>query len=247
MVSPSRVLVVIPAYNEQQTLEGVVGEVLGALPDADVLVVDDCSTDATRAVALRTPAQVLSLPINLGVGGAMRAGYRYALRYHYDAVLQIDGDGQHDPRDAPRLIAALAEADLVIGARFAGVGDYDVRGPRKWAMRLLAGTLSRATGARLTDATSGYRLCNARTVELFARHYPAEYLGDTVETLVIVARAGMRVTQVPVTMRERAGGRPSHSPVKAGVYLLRACLALALATLRRYDALPAPQTTQVLR
>lgn len=236
MVQPLRVLVVIPAYNEQETVGAVVDETLRALPAADVLVVDDCSTDRTRDVAVATPAQVLTLPINLGVGGAMRAGYRYALRHGYDAVVQVDADGQHDPRDAPRLIAALDRADLVVGARFAGVGDYDVQGPRKWAMQVLAATLSRATGARLTDATSGFRACNDRTLELFARHYPAEYLGDTVETLVIVARAGLRVTQVPVSMRERAGGRPSHSPVKAGVYLLRACLALGLAKLRRQDA-----------
>jgi glycosyltransferase involved in cell wall biosynthesis len=235
MPSPSRVLVVIPAYNEQASLAGVVAEVRAALPAAAVLVVDDCSTDDTRRVALSTSAQVVSLPINLGVGGAMRAGFRYALRHEYDAVLQVDGDGQHDPQDAPRLIAALDHADLVIGARFAGAGDYAVRGPRRWAMRLLARTLSRITGAQLTDATSGFRVCNARTVDLFARHYPAEYLGDTVETLVIAARAGLRVAQVPVTMRDRAGGQPSQSPLKAGVYLLRVCLALGLGRIRRYD------------
>ena len=235
MPLPSRVLVVIPAFNEAATLAAVVEEVRAALPSADVLVVDDCSSDGTRAVALTTVAQVLTLPINLGVGGAMRAGFRYALRYGYDAVLQVYGDGQHDPQDAPRLIAALADADLVIGARFAGTGDYDVRGPRRWAMRLLARTLSRVTGARLTDATSGFRVCNARTLELFARHYPAEYLGDTVETLVIAARAGLTVAQVPVTMRDRAGGQPSQSPVRAAVYLLRVGRALGLGRIRRYD------------
>lgn len=230
-----RVLVVIPAFNEQATVAGVVAEVRAALPEAGIVVVDDASRDATRAVALATGADVLTLPINLGVGGAMRAGYRYALRFGFDAVLQIDGDGQHDPADAPRLLAALDDAELVIGARFAGTGDYDVRGPRRWAMRLLAATLSRVTGTRLTDATSGFRVCNARTLELFAQHYPAEYLGDTVETLVIAARAGLRVEQVPVTMRDRAGGRPSQSPLRAGVYLLRVCLALGLGRIRRYD------------
>ena len=172
----------------------------------------------------------------------MRAGFRYALRYGYDAVLQVDGDGQHDPQDAPRLIAALSDADLVIGARFAGSGDYDVRGPRRWAMRLLAGTLSRITGTRLTDTTSGFRVCSGRTLELFARHYPAEYLGDTVETLVIVARAGLRAQQVPVTMRARAGGTPSQSPFRAGVYLLRVTLALGLGRIRHYDGLRVKET-----
>lgn len=232
-----QVLVVIPAFNEQDCVAGVVREVRGALPTAGVLVVDDASTDRTRDVAREAGALVMTLPINLGVGGAMRAGYRYALRFSYDAVLQVDGDGQHDAQDAPRLLEALVGADLVIGARFAGSGDYDARGPRRWAMRLLARTLSRTTGARLTDTTSGYRACNRRTVELFARHYPAEYLGDTVEALVIASRAGLRVRQVPVHMRARQAGRPSQSSVRAGLYLLRACLALSLARLRRYDDL----------
>jgi glycosyltransferase involved in cell wall biosynthesis len=240
--APGRVLVVIPAFNEQECLAGVVSEVRAALPEACVLVVDDASTDRTRAVGRAAGALVMTLPINLGVGGAMRAGYRYALRYDFDAVLQVDGDGQHDPQDAPRLLDALGGADLVIGARFAGSGDYDARGPRRWAMRLLARTLSRTTGARLTDTTSGYRACSRRTVALFARHYPAEYLGDTIEALVIAARAGLRVGQVPVTMRPRLGGRPSQSPVRAVLYLLRACLALGLSRLRRYDDLtPAEQ------
>jgi glycosyltransferase involved in cell wall biosynthesis len=238
--APGRVLVVIPAFNEQETVAAVVAEVRAVLPGAGIVVVDDASQDATRAEALSTGVDVLSLPINLGVGGAMRAGYRYALRYGFDAVLQIDGDGQHDPADAPRLLAALGDADLVIGARFAGTGDYDVRGPRRWAMKLLARTLSRVTGTRLTDATSGYRACNVRTVRLFARHYPAEYLGDTIEALVIASGAGLRVSQVPVGMRPRLGGAPSHSPTKASVYLLRAVLALALARVRRRPPVDSP-------
>jgi glycosyltransferase involved in cell wall biosynthesis len=230
---PGRVLVVIPAFNEQACIAGVVREVRQALPDAGIVVVDDASQDDTRAAALSTGVDVLSLPINLGVGGAMRAGYRYALRFGFEQVVQIDGDGQHDAADAPRLLAALAGADLVIGARFAGTGDYDVRGPRRWAMTLLARTLSRVTGTTLTDATSGYRACNARTLALFARYYPAEYLGDTIESLVIVAGAGLRVRQVPVGMRPRRGGTPSQSPTRAGLYLVRACLALGLARVRR--------------
>jgi glycosyltransferase involved in cell wall biosynthesis len=230
-----RVLVVVPAFNEQECLPGVLQELGAALPDADVLVVDDASADGTRDVARAAGVRVLSLPINLGVGGAMRAGYRYALRFGYDVVLQVDGDGQHDPRDAPALLAALDGADVVIGARFAGSGEYDVRGPRRWAMRLLARSLSRRTGSRLTDTTSGYRACSRRAVVLFARHYPAEYLGDTVEALVLASRSGLRVVQVPVTMRPRAGGRPSQSPLRAGAYLGRAALALLLARVRRYE------------
>jgi putative flippase GtrA len=225
-------LVVIPAYNEEDVLGQVVHEVRAELPEAAILVVDDASTDATRRVALSARADVLSLPFNLGVGGAMRAGFRYAVRYGYRSVLQVDADGQHDPRDARRLLAALAEADLVIGARFAGAGRYKVQGPRQWAMTVLSRVLSRSAGSKLTDTTSGFRASGPRAVELFARHYPAEYLGDTVESIVISCRHGLVVRQVPASMRERLGGKPSQNAWRASIYLLRACMALCLAGVR---------------
>lgn len=136
---------------------------LTALPEADVLVVDDGSTDRTAEIAAGAGARVLSLPYNLGVGGAMRAGYRYAVRRGYDIGVQVDGDGQHDPTEIAQLLGRLTDADLVIGARFAERGQYAVRGPRAWAMWLLAKALSMITGARLTDTTSGFRAAN-RTV-----------------------------------------------------------------------------------
>ncbi len=232
--NPVRLLVLVPAWNEQETLPAVVSELRGCVPDADVLVVDDGSTDATAEVARAAGARVLPLPINLGVGGAMRAGYRYAVRHGYDRTVQLDADGQHDPADIPRMLAVMeAEAaDVVIGARFAGVGSYTARGPRRWSMRLLAVALSRVTRTRLTDSTSGFKACNRRAIRLFSANYPAEYLGDTVESLVIAARAGLRVRQVGVAMRPRAGGRPSHGPVRAAVFLVRAVFALLIALSR---------------
>jgi glycosyltransferase involved in cell wall biosynthesis len=227
------VLVVIPALNEQDSIGGVVKEVRAAVPDAHVLVVDDGSQDRTRDVALAAGADVLSLPFNLGVGGALRAGFRYAVRFDYDIAVQVDGDGQHDPAEIEKLLAALSDADLVIGARFAGVGDYQVRGARKIAMRMLARSLSRRTKATLTDTTSGFRAFDRRVIELFARDYPAEYLGDTIEALLIASRAGCRVAQVPVQMRPRAGGTPSQSSLKSIAYLARAVLAVALSRSRR--------------
>jgi len=228
-----RVLVVIPALNEEASVGQVVKEVEAVVPGAHVLVVDDGSVDRTREMALAAGAGVLSLPFNLGVGGALRAGFRYAVRFGYPVVVQVDGDGQHDPADIPRLLAELGEADVVIGARFAGRGDYSVKGPRRWAMRLLARSLSKRTRVPLTDTTSGFRAFDARAVEIFARDYPAEYLGDTVEALVIAARAGCRVSQVPVQMRLRTGGTPSQAPWKASVYLARTCLALVMSRVRR--------------
>jgi glycosyltransferase involved in cell wall biosynthesis len=234
-----RLLLLIPAWNEEETLPIVLAEIEQHLPEADVLVVNDGSTDRTSVVARGSGAQVLDLPINLGVGGAMRAGYKYALRGSYDIAVQVDADGQHDPRDIKRMLDVLVDekANIVIGARFAGEGQYAVHGPRKWAMRALSAALSRVAHADLTDTTSGFKACDRRAIRLFAAEYPAEYLGDTVESLVIAARAGLRVRQVGVTMRPRAGGRASHDPVKAFVFLLRALLALVIALSRPQRAL----------
>jgi glycosyltransferase involved in cell wall biosynthesis len=225
-------LVVVPAYNEEGSIGPVLSDVRAAVPDAGVLVVDDGSSDGTRAAALAEGVTVLSLPFNLGVGGAMRAGFRYAARNGFTQVIQVDADGQHDPKQIPMLVGELADADIVIGARFAGDGEYTVRGPRRWAMRILATYLSRLTRARLTDTTSGFRASGPTAVALFAKHYPVEYLGDTVESLVIAALAGLRVKQVAVSMRVRSTGRPSQTPFKALIYLLRAFMALAMARLR---------------
>jgi len=229
-----RVLIVIPAWNEQDALPGVLAEVDDVTSDVDILVVNDGSTDRTSEVARRCGVPVLDLPINLGVGGAMRAGFKYAQRHGYDVVVQLDADGQHDPRDVARLVDVLVQedADLVIGARFAGRGTYTARGPRRWAMRGLSAVLSRVTGTRLTDSTSGFKAAGPRAIALFAPTYPAEYLGDTIESLVIAARAKLRVRQVPVEMRARAGGVPSHNPARASIFLLRAVLALLIALSR---------------
>ena len=229
-------LVVVPAWNEQDSVGAVVLEIRESVPAATIVVVDDGSTDGTRAEALKAGAVVLSLPMNLGVGGAMRTGFRYAVRNGYTQVAQIDADGQHDPRSLHLLLAESMNAEVVVGARFAGEGEYAVRGPRRWAMRFLAAWLSRITGSPLTDVTSGLRLCSGAAVPLFARHYPAEYLGDTVQTLVIAARAGCRVVQVPVAMRPRSTGTPSQSPTKAALYLARAVFALLLAVGRDVPA-----------
>jgi glycosyltransferase involved in cell wall biosynthesis len=233
--SLERVLVVLPAFNEEEAIGAVIHEVETALPGVACLVVDDGSTDATAARARLAGASVAQLPFNLGVGGAMRLGFKYAVERGYEIVVQIDADGQHDPRSVPSLLNMLGEADIVIGARFAGVGDYRARGLRRLAMRVIAQLLSRTAKTKLTDTTSGFKACGPRAVALFAENYPAEYLGDTIEALVIAARAGCRIVQVPVAMRPRAGGRPSHNPFKAAAYLVRAFVALGFAYLR-----PAP-------
>lgn len=228
----SSTLVIVPAWNEGESVGSTVREIR-AQPEAwDILVVDDGSGDDTAARAREAGATVLALPFNLGVGGAMRAGFRYAQRHGYTRAIQVDADGQHNPRDIAAVLDGLESADISIGARFAEVGDYSARGPRRWAMRLLATVLSRIAGTRLTDVTSGFRAANVRAIDQYVVYYPAEYLGDTVDSLVHALHAGLSVVQVPVAMRPRAAGRPSQNPLGAAVYLLRSVFALSLAILR---------------
>lgn len=232
-------LVIMPAWNEEEAIANTIAEIIAVSDDLDILVVNDGSRDNTAAVARAAGATVMDLPFNLGVGGAMRAGYHYALRHGYRQAIQVDSDGQHNPNDIARVLAGLAHADISIGARFAGVGEYQAAGPRWWAMQVLAKILSRITGTKLTDATSGFRAANRRAIKQYCKHFPAEYLGDTIDSLVVAARSGLVVTQVPVAMRERQGGTPSASPFKAMIYLIRAFFAMGLAVTRKTEQVAA--------
>jgi glycosyltransferase involved in cell wall biosynthesis len=227
-----RVLVIVPAWNEERNVGRTVSEIIEADAAYDVVVVDDGSADATARVARDAGAIVLPLPFNLGVGGAMKTGFTYAQRHGYARAIQVDADGQHNPADIARVLAGLEKADIAIGARFADVGDYAVRGPRRWAMVFLAAVVSRVARTTLTDVTSGFRAANARAIRQYVRYYPAEYLGDTIDSLVEAVHAGLSVTQVPVAMRPRLHGRPSQHPLGATVYLLRSVFALSLALMR---------------
>ncbi|HTZ10623.1 MAG TPA: glycosyltransferase family 2 protein [Acidimicrobiales bacterium] len=225
------VLVVVPAWNEADSVGHVVKETLALVPGVDVLVVDDGSADHTAEVARHAGAGVVRNERNLGVGAAVRVGLRHALAHGYRAAVRLDGDGQHDPADIPLLLAALRDDGhprLVIGARFAGRGDDRVARPRRVAMAVLAHHLSRVTGTRLTDVTSGFRAHNHAALAVLAGGQPAAYLSDTVEALLVASRAGARVVQVPVGMRPRYAGRPSQSPWRAGAHLARVMGSVAL-------------------
>ena len=231
----TRLLIVIPAWNEEAVLGDVLEAVKAEKPSfADILVVSDGSVDATASIARAAGVAVLGLPLNLGVGGAMRAGFQYARRSGYQYACQLDADGQHDPGEIETLIdtASREGADVVIGSRFAGKGNYEARGPRKWAMNLFSFILSRVCHTRLSDTTSGFKLYGPRALSLFARNYPAEYLGDTIGALVIAARSHLVVREVGVQMHPRAGGEPSHNPIKSALFLVRATLALVVSLSR---------------
>lgn len=223
----------MPAWNEAEVIGDTVRNVRRVVPQHDVLVVDDGSHDDTALIAEKAGAAVLRLPFNLGVGGAMRTGFKYAIRHGYTAAIQVDSDGQHDPHDIDRVLAGLAEADISIGARFAGRGSYEAKGPRRWAMSVLARVISKVADTPLTDVTSGFRAANEKALHQYIDHFPAEYLGDTIDSLVVAIKSGCRVVQIPVEMKVRQAGTPSHSPVKAMIYLARSGLVLCFALARR--------------
>lgn len=226
-------LIVMPAWNESEAIPGTIREIQSTVPEHDILVVDDGSSDDTVERARAEGVMVLVLPYNLGVGGAMRAGFKFALAHGYTRVIQVDSDGQHNPADINRVLDGLANADICIGARFAGEGSYQAKGLRRAAMVVLAGVISRIAGTKLTDVTSGFKAVNLKGLKQFISHFPAEYLGDTIDSLVVAIKSGCVVTQVPVSMRERQGGTPSHSPLKAAIYLGRSGLVLLLALAKR--------------
>lgn len=219
----SDVLVIVPAWNESRSVADVVVGIRQA--GFDVLVVDDGSSDNTGSAARSAGATVVRLPINLGVGGAMRCGFRYAVDHGYQVVVQCDADGQHPPEAIASLVAAQRESrvHLLIGSRFRpGADDYTVGRIRRMVMRLLGRSASRAAGAPIHDATSGFRVFSEPLLSAYAERFPAHYLGDTYEAVIAAGRAGYSVAEVPVVMRHREHGMSSASPLAAARLTIRA-------------------------
>ena len=228
--SAPRTLVILPALNEEAALTDVLRELALACPGLDVLVVDDGSTDATADVARAEGVPVAVLPFNLGVGGALQTGFRYAVAHGYERAVQFDADGQHDPTQVPALLGALDDgADLVVGSRFAAPAagqEYRVGRMRGGAMGVLRVAVRLLSGRRFSDTSSGFRAFSARLLDFYATEFPNEYLGDTVEALLLACQAGFRVVEVPVSMRPRAAGTPSTQNVRLAYHYLRALLSL---------------------
>ena len=232
--STLRTLVIIPAKDEEASLPRVLAELRRTAPGLDVVVVDDGSTDGTARVARQGGAVVLSLPFNLGIGGALRAGFRYAVRYGYDRGLQLDGDGQHDPAQIPTLLAAHVDgADMVVVNRFGGQSQsYQLGRVRARAMAFMRFLVREFSGKAFTDTSSGFRAFNRDVLAFFARDYPAEYL-ESVEALLLACGAGFRVDEVPVRMLNRAHGDPSHRRFTLLFHYLRLVLVITVSASRR--------------
>jgi glycosyltransferase involved in cell wall biosynthesis len=228
MSSYAKRLAVVPAYNESATVASVVRAIKARAPGVDVLVIDDGSTDDTRGRAEAAGARVLRHPFNLGIGGAVQSGFAYALDNEYDFMVQVDGDGQHDPGEIARLEAAMRNdpsVDMVCGSRFmTGERAYPAPISRRTGIHLFAFLLSRFIRERVSDPTSGFRLYNRRAIELFARDYPHDY--PEVEAVLMLHHHRLRMTEVPVRMYSRGGGVSSISAGKSAYYMIKVLLAL---------------------
>jgi glycosyltransferase involved in cell wall biosynthesis len=227
-----RVLIIVPAYNEERSLPALAEKLRASAPDSDVCVIDDGSSDATAKAAAGHGFAVLPSPINLGIGGAVQTGYLWARERGYDVAVQMDADGQHDPAELETLLAPLRrrEASLVIGSRFLSAGGFRSTALRRAGIRYLSWFLRLRCGARVSDPTSGYRAADRRAIELFARSYPSDY--PEPESIAVAVRNGLRVGEVPIRMAERAHGESSITAWRTLYYLVKVSLALILLPVR---------------
>jgi glycosyltransferase involved in cell wall biosynthesis len=226
MKNKQNILVIIPACNEEGSVGKVVEEVKAHLPKVDALVVNDGSSDLTSEIARSSGAIVLDLPFNLGIGGAMQAGYKYAFEKGYDIAIQVDGDGQHDPKEIPKLLHVLEEkkADVVIGSRFIGDSEYKATVMRRLGGLILSKAISMIVGQKLTDPTSGFRAANQRAIHLFSANYPQDY--PEPEALVLIHQCGLLMKEVPVKINQRYSGESSITKLRSIYYMVKVVLAI---------------------
>jgi glycosyltransferase involved in cell wall biosynthesis len=228
-----RTLAIVPALNEAQAVGRVIDEIRAYDGDIETLVIDDGSTDRTSAVAKEHGARVVRLPFNLGIGGAMQTGFRYAHAERFDVAIQVDGDGQHDAAELGKLLAPLREgrADMVVGSRFLGQRSYRAPFLRRVGIAVFAWTISLIARQRMTDTTSGFRAVNKRGIALFAADYPHDY--PEVEATVMVVRHRLRLAEVPVAMRGRESGQSSITAARSVYYMVKVLVAIFVSLFRR--------------
>lgn len=226
------ILIVIPAYNEGENLPATVADVRGYLPHAEILVVDDGSTDNTASVAKELGCRLLKMPFNVGIGVSVQAGFQFAREHDFDFAVQFDGDGQHSAESLSRMLEAAigGEADLVIGSRYLDENDYETPVARRMGMVIFSRIISLILKQRITDSTSGFRVLNREAIEFCADNYPADY--PEVEILPLLHFDGIRIMEVPVIMRARQNGRSSITWSKAAYYMVKVVLAISISLLR---------------
>ncbi len=233
VLEAQRRVAIVPAFNEEASIAGVVGELLAYDPGLRVVVVDDGSTDRTAEIARSAGAKVISLPFNLGIGGAVQTGFRYAWEQGFDVAVRADGDGQHDPAELDAILRPVLadEADVAVGSRFIGGDGYRSSRSRRAGIRLLAWIVSALTRQRITDPTSGFQAANRLGIRLFAADYPHDY--PEAEATVMVFKHRLRLQEVPVKMRARESGRSSITTLHSVYYMVKVVLAIFVALFRR--------------
>lgn len=224
----SKVLLIIPAYNEEESLRSLIEEIKAVCPEVDYLVVNDCSSDDTERLLEELGANYITLPCNMGIGGAVQSGYRYAAQNGYDIAVQIDGDGQHDVRFVKDMVKIIEDkqADVVIGSRFIDKEGFQSSQARRIGIRILSMLIRLMCGAKVKDVTSGFRAVNRRFIELFAENYPDDY--PEPEVIVTAKLYGAKITEVPVIMRERTTGRSSINLKRSIYYMIKVSLAIII-------------------
>lgn len=232
-MSPPRVLVVIPAHNEEESLPATLAEVRAAAPEVDLLVVDDGSRDATSAVARAAGVKLVRHPVNLGVGGALQTGFRFAIEHGYDVAVQLDADGQHDPASLAIVLAPVLEGrcDVSIGSRFVAASGYRAPLNRRLGMMLFQAVVKLAVGRRITDTTSGFRAYSRAVMQVCQHDFPKDF--PDAPLLIDLARRGFRLDEVPVKMRGRQAGRSFYTLGKQLYYPYKNLLASLMALIRR--------------
>lgn len=227
-----KILTIIPAYNEEASIGTVIRRIQAAMPEADIVVVNDGSRDGTAKVAAGAGAAVIELPFNLGIGGAMQTGYIYARDNGYDIAVQVDGDGQHDPAYIKDLMIPVAgnSADMAIGSRYISKTDYRSSFLRRTGMVFFSTLVGLLTGQTVKDTTSGFRVVNRKVIGYFADHYPTDY--PEVDVLVRLHKKRFRIVEMPVEMKERQGGKSSITPIRSIYYMIKVSLSLLIGSIK---------------
>ena len=221
-------IVIIPAYNEISNIRTTVQDILDHAPGFDYVIINDCSQDGTMRFCTEQGMNIINLPVNLGIGGAVQTGYLYAWRNGYDVAVQFDGDGQHDASYLGEMADFLQaqQADMVIGSRYIKKEGFQSSGVRQFGIRYFSVLIKLLTGKRVTDPTSGMRMVNRDVMKIYSEDYPVDY--PEPESVVTILRMGKRVSEIPVIMRERQGGVSSISPRKAVYYMIKVTLAILM-------------------
>lgn len=230
-----KILIIIPAFNEEANITRVIEDIRTHVSDVDLVIIDDGSTDQTADRATENGAAVLSLPFNLGIGGAVQTGFQYACQQGYDAAIQVDADGQHAAAEIPKILKPLqsCECDVVIGSRFLETSGYRVPFTRMMGIRVFSFMNSLILRQKITDNTSGFRAYNRRAIRFLAQYYPWDY--PEPETVVLLSRHGFRIREVPVQMRERQHGESSINTFRAIYYMIKVVLAILIDLLKERE------------